>query len=60
LEPDWLRVGTDITGQGPFNAIFTLNGVTVPGPIVGTGLPGLTLACGALLALARRRRQPVA
>jgi hypothetical protein len=20
LEPDWLRVGTDITGQGPFNA----------------------------------------
>jgi len=57
LEPDWLRVGTDITGQGPFNTTFTLNGVTVPGPIVGAGLPGLILACGGLLALARRRRR---
>jgi hypothetical protein len=60
LEPDWLRVGTDITHQGPFNATFVLNGVTVPGPIVGAGLPGVILACGVLLALARRRRQLVA
>ena|SRR5215831_17577427 len=60
IEPDWLRVGTDITGQGPFNAAFVLNGVAVPGPIVGAGLPGLILACGAILALARRRRQFVA
>ena len=57
LEPDWLRVGTDITGQGPFNAAFTLNGVSVSGPIVGAGLPGLILACSGLLALARRRRR---
>jgi hypothetical protein len=57
IAPDWLRVGTDITHQGPFNAAFVLNGVAVPGPIAGAGLPGLILACSVLLALARRRRR---
>ena len=28
LAPDWLRIGTDITGQGPFNAAFSLVGET--------------------------------
>jgi hypothetical protein len=32
----------------------------VPGPIVGAGLPGLMVACGALIVLARRRRQRLA
>ncbi|MGZ5517589.1 MAG: hypothetical protein ACXWJX_07820, partial [Limisphaerales bacterium] len=26
LAPDWLRIGTDITHQGPFNASFSLSG----------------------------------
>jgi hypothetical protein len=33
--------------------------VPIPGPVVGAGLPGLVMACGGLLALARRRRQKI-
>jgi len=28
LAPDWLRIGTDIVGQGAFNAAFSLSGET--------------------------------
>jgi hypothetical protein len=30
LAPDWSRIGTDITHQGPFNASFSLSGETIP------------------------------
>ena len=32
LAPDWERIGTDVTHQGPFNASFSLTGVVVPEP----------------------------
>ena len=45
IEPDWLRVGTDIVGQGTFNATFSLSGQTVPEPasltLAGLGALGL-------------------
>jgi hypothetical protein len=46
LDPDWSRVGTDITHQGPFNGTFTLSGSpSVPEPstllLLGAGLLAL-------------------
>jgi len=48
LAPDWLRIGTDITHQGPFNAAFSLAGATaVPEPttlaLLGASMVGLGL-----------------
>jgi len=40
--------------------LASMTAEAVPGPIVGAGLPGLVVACGALIALARRRRQRIA
>jgi hypothetical protein len=45
-----------VFGSGGGNANLTIN-VAVPGPVLGAGIPGLILACGALIALARRRRK---
>jgi hypothetical protein len=56
LDPDWLRVGTDIVGGSPppqFNAAFSLSGTAVPEPssvvLTATGLL-------ALIGIGRRRR----
>jgi hypothetical protein len=52
LAPDWERIGTDVTGQGPFNATFSLSGTVVPEPS-GVVLMGAALCA---LALLLRRR----
>jgi hypothetical protein len=48
IEPDWLRVGTDITHQGPFNAAFSVSGSVVPEPstwaLMVLGFAGLGFA----------------
>ena len=48
LDPDWLRVGTDIVGGSPaptFNLTFSLSGVAVPEPssclLLGSALLGI-------------------
>ncbi len=56
LDPDWLRIGTDIVGAPPtpaptFNAVFSLSGTVVPEPATTT-----LLAMGLGGALLRRRR----
>jgi hypothetical protein len=61
LDPDWLRIGTDIVGPGPapgsaaptFNAVFSLKGeIPEPGSVslLAAGLAGIGLL--------RRRKQP--
>jgi hypothetical protein len=53
LDPDWLRVGTDITHQGPFNAVFSLTG-TFAAPVPEPSTVVLMLA--GLAALGARAR----
>jgi hypothetical protein len=50
--------GATVVGcAGNTGPVDVTGGAPVPGPILGGGLPGLVIACGGLIALARRRRQ---
>jgi len=45
LAPDWSRIGTDITQQGPFNATFSLSGTAGTAPFFfSTGNPNGLIA----------------
>ena len=50
---------TSLPGEGAGLSHYDQFGtpVAIPGPVVGAGLPGLALACGGLIAFARRRRR---
>ena len=59
LDPDWLRVGTDIVGGTPaptFNTAFALDGTAVPEPgTFGVFVAGLALIGGGLRFAAMRK-----
>jgi hypothetical protein len=57
LNPDWERIGTDVTHQGPFNAAFSLSGEAVPEPgsviLLSVGFVGIL----GVAEVGRRRRR---
>jgi hypothetical protein len=56
LAPDWERIGTDVTHQGPFNAAFSLSGESVASDPVPEPTSLLLLMSGlGGIALSRRR-----
>lgn len=46
--------------DGPDSFFIVPDVQAVPGPLAGAGIPGLIVACGMLIGLARRRRQATA
>jgi len=57
LAPDWLRIGTDITHQGPFNAAFSLSLTSSSSTSVPEfALSGVVVAAIGIAAIALIRR----
>jgi hypothetical protein len=57
LDPDWLRIGTDITHQGPFNASFSLIGVPEPSSLALLGVGAVALVASVRRRAARRQER---
>jgi hypothetical protein len=55
LFPDWERIGTDVTNQGPFNASFSLAGTTVPEPGTLVWIGGALTGLGVFLRRSNKR-----
>jgi hypothetical protein len=58
LAPDWERIGTDVTHQGPFNASFSLTGQTIPEPNSVVLLASAILGLGVIRRCRRSQRNP--
>ena len=64
LDPDWLRIGTDILGAGTFNATFSLDGtIAIGAPVLGrieiVMLAALLGGAVPVVLRVRRRRRPL-
>jgi hypothetical protein len=60
LAGDILDVACQAAGGTACTGAVGATNVSVPGPIVGAGLPGLVAACFGMIGLARRRRNKAA
>jgi len=56
LAPDWLRVGTDITHQGPFNGVFSLSGTSSATGVPEFPIPAVFAGAIALASVAILRK----
>jgi hypothetical protein len=57
LAPDWERIGTDVTDQGPFDAAFSLTGTSTGTPVAEPGSLALLATAIGFVGFAKSRRR---